>query len=168
LRKKNFLFIFALICVLAAVPASAKTTRTVAKKGASKVVKAASKPSRSSRATSSRASSSRRGSAKGVASTANKGKAQPSVQVASRSPRQSEPTFERYIEIQQALVAKGFHAGPPTGQWGAEWVVALKRFQEAQKLNADGKLGALSLIALGLGPKREPLSHLAGKPEPIE
>jgi hypothetical protein len=36
-------------------------------------------------------------------------------------------------------------------------VGALKRFQEDQNIAADGKLGALSLIALGLGPKREPL-----------
>jgi hypothetical protein len=30
----------------------------------------------------------------------------------------------------------------------------LKRFQSDQSLTPDGKLGALSLIALGLGPKR--------------
>ena len=70
--------------------------------------------------------------------------------------------------IQQALVDKGHHPGPVTGQWGPEWVVALKQFQQTQSLNADGKLGALSLIALGLGPKREPLTQFAGKPEPIE
>lgn len=31
---------------------------------------------------------------------------------------------------------------------------ALKRFQRDQNLTEDGKIGALSLIALGLGPNR--------------
>lgn len=31
---------------------------------------------------------------------------------------------------------------------------ALKRFQSDQNLTQDGKLGSLSLIAMGLGPKR--------------
>jgi peptidoglycan hydrolase-like protein with peptidoglycan-binding domain len=69
------------------------------------------------------------------------------------------------MEIQQALIDKGFHSGPPSGKWGSEWVAALKQFQQAQNLKVDGKLGALSLIALGLGPKREPMTQLAGKPE---
>jgi peptidoglycan hydrolase-like protein with peptidoglycan-binding domain len=69
------------------------------------------------------------------------------------------------MEIQQALVDKGFHPGPASGEWGPEWVAALKQFQQAQNLKSDGKLGALSLIALGLGPKHEPMAHLAGKPE---
>jgi peptidoglycan hydrolase-like protein with peptidoglycan-binding domain len=84
------------------------------------------------------------------------------------APRQSAPTAERYREIQQALTDKGFGAGPADGVWGTEWVDALKRFQTNQNLNSDGKLGSLSLIALGLGPKREPMAELAGKPEPIE
>ncbi len=32
---------------------------------------------------------------------------------------------------------------------------ALKRFQAAQNLEVTGKINSLSLIALGLGPKRE-------------
>ena len=72
------------------------------------------------------------------------------------------------MEIQQALVVKGHHPGPATGQWGPEWVTALKDFQQRQNLNPDGKLGALSLIALGLGPKREPLAQFTGKPERVE
>lgn len=50
---------------------------------------------------------------------------------------------------------------------------ALKRFQADQNLDADGKIGALSLIALGLGPKREsaaarpaPPSNPASEPAP--
>ena len=153
MRITNFFLIFALIGGLAAVPASAKTRRTVAKKGAA-TSKTAAK------------SSLRKASGKRVAST--KGKSRKATEAARRAPRQSEPTTERYLEIQQALVEKGHHAGPATGQWGADWTVALKDFQQAQNLKADGKLGALSLIALGLGPKREPITQLAGKPEPIE
>jgi peptidoglycan hydrolase-like protein with peptidoglycan-binding domain len=74
------------------------------------------------------------------------------------------PTPERYTEIQQALADKGYYTGPVNGQWGPECVTALKRFQQEQNLNPDGKLGALSLIALGLGPKRQLASDLQAKP----
>lgn len=67
---------------------------------------------------------------------------------------QQQPTPERYKEIQQALASKGFLQGEATGEWGPDSVDALKRFQESQNLTADGKIGSLSLIALGLGPKR--------------
>jgi len=40
-------------------------------------------------------------------------------------------------------------------------VDALKRFQHDQSLIEDGKIGSLSLIALGLGPKRGGTSFLA-------
>lgn len=84
------------------------------------------------------------------------------------APRQSAPTPERYREIQQALADKGYGAGEVDGTWGTEWVDALKRFQADQKLTVDGKLGSLSLIALGLGPKRDSITEFAGKPESIE
>lgn len=67
---------------------------------------------------------------------------------------QSRPTTERYREIQQALADKGFFKGEVNGTWSADSVEALKNFQRAQNLDPDGKLGSLSLIALGLGPKR--------------
>lgn len=67
--------------------------------------------------------------------------------------------MERYKEIQQALAEKGYFRGDPDGNWGPESVEALKRFQREQNLTEDGKLGSLSLIALGLGPQR---------PEPAE
>lgn len=67
---------------------------------------------------------------------------------------QQAPTPERYKEIQQALVSKGYLHGEPTGQWDADSADALKRFQTDQNLTPDGKLSSLSLIALGLGPKR--------------
>ena len=67
---------------------------------------------------------------------------------------QQAPTPERYKEIQQALIDKGYLHGEATGQWGADSVDALKRFQADQNITADGKISALSLIGLGLGPKR--------------
>jgi hypothetical protein len=67
---------------------------------------------------------------------------------------QSRPTPERYREIQQALADKGFFKGEVNGTWSTDSVEALKNFQKAENLDPDGKLGSLSLIALGLGPKR--------------
>ena len=68
---------------------------------------------------------------------------------------QQAPAPERYREIQQALVDKGYLAGPATGAWGPESIEALKRFEQDQNLTPDGKLDSLVLIALGLGPRRE-------------
>lgn len=67
---------------------------------------------------------------------------------------QQAPTPDRYREIQQALASKGYYKGDPNGEWGADSSDALKRFQADQNLMPDGKINSLSLIALGLGPKR--------------
>jgi hypothetical protein len=75
------------------------------------------------------------------------------------------PTPERYREIQQALADKGFFKGAIDGNWGADSVQALKDFQQSANLDVDGKLGALSLIELGLGPKRSYASK-AEVPQP--
>lgn len=74
--------------------------------------------------------------------------------VARRPPAQQQPTTDRYKEIQQALTDKGYFQGPVDGAWNPGSVEALKRFQKDQNLDPDGKIGSLSLIALGLGPKR--------------
>jgi len=65
-----------------------------------------------------------------------------------------QPTPDRYKEIQQALADRGYFGGPVDGNWGPSSTDALKRFQHDQNLIEDGKVGSLSLIALGLGPKR--------------
>jgi len=85
-----------------------------------------------------------------------------------RRTSQREPAPERYQEIQQSLADKGYYSGPVNGTWGTDSVAALKRFQRDQNIGDDGKLGSLSLMALGLGPKRgaqsgEPLTP-AGEP----
>ena len=74
---------------------------------------------------------------------------------------QQAPTPDRYREIQQALASKGYLHNEPNGAWGPESADALKRFQADQSLMPDGKINSLSLIALGLGPKR-----LTAKSEP--
>ena len=78
---------------------------------------------------------------------------------------QQQPTPERYREIQKALIDKGYLVGEANGRWGPESVDALRRFQEELNIEpADGKLNSLSLIALGLGPKRT--SNLQARPSP--
>jgi Putative peptidoglycan binding domain. len=79
----------------------------------------------------------------------------PTKTVRGEPPAQQEPTRERYKEIQQALAEKGYFNGEPNGIWGPESVEAMRRFQEDQDLVANGKITALSLIYLGLGPKRD-------------
>jgi hypothetical protein len=70
--------------------------------------------------------------------------------------RQLAPTPARYREIQEALAAKGYlKPEEATGSWSQSSVDALKNFQADQKLESNGKINSLSLIALGLGPKRE-------------
>ena len=83
-----------------------------------------------------------------------------------RRSNQQAPTNDRYKEIQQALAAKGYLHGDPNGEWGADSVNALKRFQADQNLSPDGKLNSLSLIAMGLGPKR--MTAQSQPPAPLE
>jgi hypothetical protein len=77
--------------------------------------------------------------------------------------RQMAPSPERYKEIQDALVAKGYlRSEEATGVWTSESAEALKRFQADQNIESSGKINSLSLIALGLGPKHD--STAGGKP----
>lgn len=78
---------------------------------------------------------------------------------------QAAPTADRYREIQQALIDKGYLAGPATGTWDASSIAALNTFKRDQNLKTDGKLDSLALIALGLGPKRR--TDLAGVTLPL-
>lgn len=68
---------------------------------------------------------------------------------------QMAPTPDRYKEIQQALVDKGYLRGEATGKWDQDSADALRRFQHDQSLEPSGKLTSLSIIALGLGHKDE-------------
>jgi peptidoglycan hydrolase-like protein with peptidoglycan-binding domain len=81
---------------------------------------------------------------------------------------QRQPTRERYSEIQEALIQRGYLSGGATGDWGTDSVEALRRFQADHELDATGKINSLSLIALGLGPKREGKLSTSGAPIPLE
>jgi len=52
--------------------------------------------------------------------------------------------------VQQALNAKGYSAGPADGQWGPSTEIALKQFQSSQGLPATGALDTRTLSALGV------------------
>ena len=93
-----------------------------------------------------------------------KSKSKSKKRVPSWRTSQQAPTRERYVEIQQALITRGYLTEPPTGVWGNDSVEGLKKFQASQNLEPSGKLDALSLIALGLGPRRE---ANAAKPPPV-
>jgi hypothetical protein len=70
--------------------------------------------------------------------------------------RQLTPSPDRYKEIQNALVAKGYlQPEDASGSWNTASVDAMKKFQSAQNLDSSGKINSLSLIALGLGPKHD-------------
>ena len=68
---------------------------------------------------------------------------------------QLHPDPDRYREIQQALADRGYFKGQPDGKWNDDSIDALKRFQTDQKLEPDGKINALTLTGLGLGPKHD-------------
>ena len=54
----------------------------------------------------------------------------------------------RYKDLQQKLVKLGYKISKIDGKCGDETVVAIKAFQEDQKLTVDGLFGAKSLAAL--------------------
>jgi peptidoglycan hydrolase-like protein with peptidoglycan-binding domain len=136
--------LFAFVALLA-LPGTGQTkTQTPSKKAAPKKGSSKKTPSKTS-------------SKKSAKKAAPKQAAAGSNSLRFRRTTQQQPTPERYMEIQQALVDRGYIAGPPDGKWGTDDVEALKRFQREQSLSDDGKIGALTLIALGLGPRRVPL-----------
>jgi peptidoglycan hydrolase-like protein with peptidoglycan-binding domain len=143
------LFVALLCSALAVTPLEARK-RVSAKRPAAASSKKAAKapPARSGKAV--RVARGRRGSPKAARQVA----ARPTVY------RQQSPSQERYREIQQALAAKGYYTGPVDGVWNESSIDALRRFQADQNLKGNGKLDSRSLIALGLGPKRETTSQL--------
>jgi hypothetical protein len=151
------------LAVWAATPApagKAATKKAVAKKSAKSTAKSSTSVSHGSspkKVTGRKQStSSKQTTAKQTSSKKTSGKRTSAKTAASgdRRSTQREPDPERYKEIQQSLADKGYFAGPVNGTWGSESVEALKRFQRDENIGDDGKLGSLSLIALGLGPKR--------------
>ena len=92
----------------------------------------------------------------GASPSARRGKTSSKRSATTWRNRQMAPTPERYREIQQALANKGYlKPEEANGAWSASSADALKRFQSEQNLESNGKINSLSLIALGLGPKRD-------------
>ena len=69
------------------------------------------------------------------------------------------PTKQRYLEIQQALYEQGYLEAEPSRVWDKESIAALRGVQTDQKLSVTGRISALTLINLGLGPSH-PLATL--------
>ncbi len=148
-----------------------KSATTVHKRGAGLSKSAASRKAgaRKTSAAAGASSSSAGRTASTRSSTARRGKK--GTATASRRPattwrnRQLAPTPDRYKEIQNALAAKGYlKPEEATGTWNQTSADALKRFQADQNIEASGKVTAMSLIALGLGPKHE--TAAAKPPDP--
>ena len=137
---------------------SATTGSSTAKKKATGKAVTKSHPTSHSRTTASNAAHTTR-------KTASRTKKGSTRTASAHSPRQLTPTPERYKEIQQALVSKGYLTPEQVnGQWDDGSSAALKRFQTDQNIEASGKINSLSLIALGLGPKHETIKPTATPP----
>jgi len=79
----------------------------------------------------------------------------PRVKAVATPPRQAIPTSERYKEIQESLISKGYMQGPANGVWDQNAMDAMKKFQQDQNLDPTGKITSRALINLGLGSKDE-------------
>ncbi len=134
-------------------PEAASPASTKKKSGAAKKVSPA-KPGAKKASPSAGAKVPKSGTRKSQAAAKRRGR-KPIAAVRRGPAAPSAPSPDRYREIQQALIQRGYLQGEPTGVWGSDSVEALKRFQQDQNLQASGKLNALSLISLGLGPRRE-------------
>jgi peptidoglycan hydrolase-like protein with peptidoglycan-binding domain len=146
---------WACILALGALCWSAQSAAPAKKKGKASTKKTAStkKAASAPKKAPAKAAASKGGAAKktGPAKRGKKG----APQVTWRN-RQTAPTQERYKEIQDALAAKGYlKPEDANGVWGPGSADALKKFQAEQNIEASGKINSLSLIALGLGPRRD-------------
>lgn len=155
-RIRGLALVLSFVCALVTpVGAATKKSASTANKSAASSSSTARKKSTAS------ASTAKKGSTTAHKGTTSRSRTATTAAAARRKPaappRQNSPTPDRYREIQQALVERGYADRSPDGVWGPQWVDSLRRFQADQNLDADGKLGALSLIALGLGPKRQAL-----------
>lgn len=122
-------------------------------KAPSKVSKKPAPPKAGAKAKPSPPKAGAKASSKKAGTSPSKGKA--GTRRYSRRPAvQQQPTPDRYRQIEQALAQRGYLKGEPNGAWNVDAQDALKRFQQDQNLNPTGKIDSLSLIALGLGPKR--------------
>jgi peptidoglycan hydrolase-like protein with peptidoglycan-binding domain len=153
MKNGLLLFLFAIFVASIALPQS-----TTAPKGSSSPGKAAPKKA-NAKTVSRKTTSAKKGksSKKSVTTSATAGRS-----------RQMAPTPERYRDIQQALVERGYLKSEPNGVWDARSVDALRQFQADQKLSPTGKISSASLIGLGLGPKTGQQELTGAAPKPPE
>jgi hypothetical protein len=157
LRKLRLIWLFAAVSLLwlagPVEPAQKKSPTqkkpTTAKPAAKKTAKRSTKSSAKKTAS----AKSKTTTARGRSSSARRRSRSAAARRSYRATQQ-QPAPERYTEIQQALAERGYYKGEANGKWDEASVEALKRFQEDQNLKPDGKLSSLSLIGLGLGPRR--------------
>lgn len=125
--------------------------RSFARSAPAKKPAAKRAPVRSSAASSKKKTSTaaRRGTARRTVSSRRRSRSRHYTRVG-----QQKPQPERILEIEQALAQQGFLPAPPDSVWDAHSTEAMRRFQAHNHITSDGKLNALSIIALGLGPKR--------------
>ncbi len=158
---------------LAATQKKAPAKKSGAKKSGAK--KSTAKKSTATKSTSKKgvsSASSKRGTAgtsskKGVTTASARGKkGAPAKKAVTWRNRQAAPSADRYREIQSALAARGYlKPEDATGTWNQASIDALKKFQAEQNLDSSGKINSLSLIALGLGPRRDAVAAVP-KPPP--
>ena len=148
-------------------PAKKAVASTAKKGGAPAAKKSATVANRSAPVTRKGATTARkRTTSPGAHTASTKGKKPARRPSVTWRNRQTMPSAERYREIQNALVSRGYLAAEEaTGVWNQASVDALRRFQAEQNIDSSGKINSLSLIALGLGPKRENAPVAPPKPQ---
>lgn len=179
--RKILAVLLAAALVPAGISAAAQKKKAPAKKTTSSAKKSTAKKSTSTKkpsSTAKRSTSAKKTTASAKKSTSSSKKKTTSSRRSSSSrsrrtsassgqswrSRQLAPAEDRYREIQQALISKGYLEGEATGKWGSDSVAALRHFQEDQSLEPSGKINSLSLIALGLGPKYDTAAVTAAPP----
>lgn len=77
--------------------------------------------------------------------------AQQAVPPAQQDAMRSPITSETVRRVQEALQQQGYDVGAADGRWNEQTAAALRDFQRAQGLEANGELNSRTLGALGLG-----------------
>ena len=149
--------IIALACLFVAdaLPVTVQTKKPVSKSKAKSTGKGKASAKASAKKPAATAAARKPASKTATTKTAASKKRGKKAPVQSWRARQQAPTPDRYKQIQEALAAKGYLKAEPSGVWNGASTEALRRFQADQKLEPSGKLNSLSLIALGLGPRRD-------------
>ncbi|MGH9675391.1 MAG: peptidoglycan-binding domain-containing protein [Bryobacteraceae bacterium] len=141
---------FTVLALLGAGPQPSPTAKKKSTSPKSATVKGSSTRTSSTKTSSKKTSSTKTNTSRKKTTVSRRTRSRP----VPRRQLPARPTKERYREIEQALASRGYLSSPASGDWSTESVDALKRFQQDQNLTPTGRIDSLSLLALGLGPKR--------------